>query len=47
MKARMEKPQMEMVVRRHIVVGDNRILFSAKLPIRLCRTGTYRRFLTA
>ena len=34
-------------VRRHIVVGAKRILFSVKLPTRLCRTGTYRRFLTA
>ena len=34
-------------VRRHIVVGAKRILFSTKLPTRLCRTGTYRRFLTA
>lgn len=28
-------------VRRHIVVGANRILFSANMPIRLCRAGTY------
>lgn len=29
-------------VRRHIVVGTNRSLFSAKVPIRLCRTGINR-----
>ena len=31
-------------VRRHIVVGANRILFSVYPPTRLCRIGTYRRF---
>ena len=31
-------------VRRHIVVGANRILFSVYQPTRLCRIGTYRRF---
>lgn len=30
-------------VRRHIVVGANRILFSVYPPTRLCRIGTYRR----
>lgn len=30
------------IVRRHIVVGTNRSLFSVKVPIRLCRTGINR-----
>ena len=32
------------IVRRHIVVGANCILFSVYRPTRLCRIGTYRRF---
>ena len=34
----------EFIVRRHIVVGANCILFSVYRPTRLCRIGTYRRF---
>ena len=33
-------------VRRHIVGGANRTLFSVDLPPRLCRTGTCRRLQT-
>ena len=31
------------IVRRHIVGGENRTLISVKAPLRLCRTGTCRR----
>ena len=41
----MQKDQeAKITVRRHIVVGANRILFSVYPPTRLCRIGTYRRF---
>lgn len=34
-------------VRRHIVVGANRTVFSPDSPTRSCRAGTYRTFLPA
>ena len=34
-----------LVVRRHIVGGANRTLISVKIPLRLCRMGTDRRYL--
>lgn len=32
-----------LIVRRHIVGGENRTLISVKTPLRLCRTGTCRK----
>ena len=40
------KDSLLLIVRRHIVGGINRTLFSADLPPRLCRTGTCRRLQT-
>ena len=40
-------PIIAFVVRRHIVVGANRTVFSPDSPTRLCRAGTYRAFLPA
>ena len=36
----------KLTVRRHIVGGKNRTLFSVDLPPRWCRTGTCRRLQT-
>ena len=36
-----------LAVRRHIVVGANRTVFSPDSPTRSCRAGTYRTFLPA
>ena len=45
-KTEREKKRTEHGVRRHIVGGANRTLFSVDLPPRLCRTGTCHRLQT-